>query len=252
MKTKMSKKSAITVTILASLLAVAVATTIVLAAFSANKTATTTVKFSNGVQVRIDGAFTPAADPAAADVISRQATLMWACTEQGGTLNNTDSRIENVSNTITFEPITFYNGNASESDTAWFIARAAITGPSGAALANTNHANAISMTIDTDNWTAIGSTGWYAYTAGSSATTDVTLASTSLDMADVAVSGNVPFITAASISVANMTANGVQNADINMLASAEYEARVEIYAINAGARDAQTVLSGIVSPSAGG
>jgi hypothetical protein len=246
MKTKMSKKSTITVTILACLLAVAVATTIVLAAFSANKTATTTVKFSNGVQIKINGAYVPNGSPTA-DEISRQANLMWACTETGGSLNNTDSLIDNVSNTVTFQAITFENGNVSESDTAWFIARASIGAPSGVTL-TANQLAAIDYTIP-NTWTAIGSTGWYAYTNGLSADTDITISSVSLDMADVATSATVPFVTAASISVANMTANSVQNADINMLAAAQYEAYVEIYAINAHAADAQTVLSGIVNPS---
>jgi len=90
MKTKMSKKSAITVTILASLLAVAVATTIVLAAFSANRTATTTIKFSNGVELRITGATLQSGEPDAGktDTYSTEAPLFWNVTV-GSTPNNT-------------------------------------------------------------------------------------------------------------------------------------------------------------------
>jgi len=239
----MSKKSTIAVTIMACLLAVAVATTIVLAAFSANKTATTTVKFSNGVQIRIDGAYTPTTG--VADVISRQATLLWACTEDDGTANGrqntTASRIENVSTDVDFQAITFYNGDATQSDPAWLIARASIgAGPSGTLTAN--QLDAIDITLNTTDWTAIGSTGWYAYTASSGGTA-TTIDGSSYSLATLAVSGNVPFVTAASIAVANMT-----TPDINELASAQYVAEVQVFAVNAGAADASTVLSSIVNP----
>jgi len=90
MKAKMSKKSTLTITIMACLLAVAVATTIVLAAFSASKEATTTITFSNGVQLKITGASqNETGNPD--DVMSTgPATLYWNVTV-GSSTNKTGS-----------------------------------------------------------------------------------------------------------------------------------------------------------------
>jgi hypothetical protein len=88
MKAKMSKKSTLTITIMACLLAVAVATTIVLAAFSASKQATTTITFSNGVQLKITGATKQTDTLGDADVYSTTANLYWNVTV-GSTTDNT-------------------------------------------------------------------------------------------------------------------------------------------------------------------
>ncbi len=250
MGTKMSKKSVVTITVMACLLAVAVATTIVLAAFQAQKTATTTITFSNGVQIRVDGAYlyTPAANetPASstADVVSKAATLVWGAKEGDAANFQQVASITNVSNIVTMEPIKIVNGNSSQSTTAWFIAKATIGAPTGGTALTTAQTNAISITR-ANTWTQIGSTDWYAYTgnpAGSN--TDITLSGTALDMADVALEAQVPFVTAASINPANGS-----NITIDDLAGAVYEAKIEVYAVNAGASDAQTVLQAIVTPT---
>jgi hypothetical protein len=252
MGTKMSKKSVVTITVMACLLAVAVATTIVLAAFQANKTATTAIQFSNGVQIRVAGAYAyTSPGPANADVVSQTATnLVWGVKEgAASTFQGVDS-ITNVSNYVTMEPISFVNGGENVSTDAWFIAKATITS------SNSTHQQAVSITRGS-GWVQIGSTDWYAYgstTSGTVVITDGDTQSTSIAFTTVpAGTGNegaaegtpVSFVTAANINPTNIS----ESTTIDALASASFTATVSVYAINAGAADAAAVLSGIVYPT---
>jgi flagellar basal body-associated protein FliL len=229
MKAKMSKKSTLTITIMACLLAVAVATTIVLAAFTANKQATTTITFASGVKISIMNATsTPVglhdnSTNAADTPTSGPATLFWAYTANGTTYTNpTDATDVKVSTDVTLAPLSFKNGSQSDGSSAcYMIAKVEITPAT----------SQFSKTIGS-GWIAIGETGWYAY---STDTTNITSSSTSLaagtTLTSIALEQTVAFVTAASITLDND------------LAGASVTPTVSVYAVNAAASDAITALN---------
>ena len=233
----MSKKSTIALSVMACLLAVAVATTIVLAAFSANKTATTTVQFANGVQIKINGAYTDTSG--SADVISRTAVnLLWACTEGSQTKNTSDGSMTDVSSAVVFDAISFTNGDSSESSICYLIAKPSIscTAPASPSQEQTAAATSAFNTAiaGASAWTAIGATGWYAY---STDTTNITVSSTSLPsgttMTPLALEATANFLSSTTLT----------STPIDNLAGATFTATIEVYAVNAAAADAIAALS---------
>ena len=69
------KSSTVAITVLSILLAIAVVSTIVLAAFSATKSASTTITFGNGITLTISG--TTTGTEGNPDTASNTATLYW-------------------------------------------------------------------------------------------------------------------------------------------------------------------------------
>ena len=64
------KSSTVAITVLSILLAIAVVSTIVLAAFSASRTATTTITFGGGLQIEVSGAVEGDIDMASSGAIT--------------------------------------------------------------------------------------------------------------------------------------------------------------------------------------
>ncbi|MBQ7977410.1 MAG: hypothetical protein IJ301_02270 [Clostridia bacterium] len=160
------KSSTIAITILSVLLAVAVAATIVLAAFSASKQATTTITFGGGIAISVSGIYINGEADSASNT---QATgYAWGVNgDKTGTLNN-------VATDAVWEAISITN---EAEEAIYLIAKASIT----------------EQTITPKTgWVAFGSNGWYLY--GTNATTATSVA------ADAAA---VPFVDAYTIAATN-------------------------------------------------
>jgi hypothetical protein len=228
MKAKMSKKSTLTITVMACLLAVAVATTIVLAAFTANKNATTTITFASGVKISImNASSTPVGlqdSSGTADTpTAGPATLFWAYSANGTTYNNpTDATDVKVSTDVTLAPLSFKNGSESDGSSACYMIAKVEVSPT---------TSPFTKTIGT-GWIAIGETGWYAY---STDTTNITSSSTNLaagtTLTSIATEQTVAFVTAASITLNND------------LAGTSVTPTVTVFAVNAAASDAIAALN---------
>ncbi|MBR4270682.1 MAG: hypothetical protein IKQ31_03290 [Clostridia bacterium] len=136
--------------IFAILFAITLTTTIVLAAFSANKSASATINFANGVQLKVNGA-SVTANGNAADDFATSATLNWNITKGSSTIKTGSVTGEVGENAISLAAITF-EAKGPESGTIYIAAKPTLTvAPSGTAP---------TFTV-ASGWEALGSTGYY-------------------------------------------------------------------------------------------
>lgn len=150
---KMSKKSTIAITVMACLLAVAVATTIVLAAFSASKQATTTITFSSGVQLKVTGAVLPPnSDP---DSYANAATLNWIV-NVGASTDDSGEVASNGAEAVSLESITV-QAKAPGSSQVYVAVKPVVTWTGGTPASGTvTNASSSATTFDSllaNGWT---------------------------------------------------------------------------------------------------
>ena len=209
------KTSTVAITVLSILLAIAVVSTIVLAAFTASRTATTTITFGQGLELTVTGI---SASPTAGQ------TYAWKGTANGGASNET-GQLNDITQSFTLDEITIASSTAGG---AYIIAKATVKSTAGTATPPTVTPNA----LDT-NWFSIGTDGdgdtWYVY--GSDA-------STPSAVEDDAVT----FVNQISVNSIDDT-----------YAGATFTANFEVQAVNVSgytsAADALTALKGMASIS---
>ncbi len=155
-----SKSMTIAMIVMGVILAVSLAATVTLAAFYAQKTATTTIKFDNGVTLLITGA----TNAGEADVASTAATLNWTVTGATTEDNGANYNAGAGDSTITLSAI-----DITATGTNAFVAvKPVITYTGGTGTTDTT------LTLGA-NWKQVGSTGWYVYSTKSvSAAADAT------------------------------------------------------------------------------
>ena len=203
-----NKPPTIAITVLSILLAVAVASTIVLAAFSANKSATTTITFGGGVTLAVNGAYANGA----VDTADNSSALIWA--------NDADSTkklgtISDVAKDVKFEAISFTKGKSSDAG-IYLIAQASITAEGAG--------SEVTLTLDGSKWKKVGETNWYVYTTNESATSTA-------DATAITDTTAVPFVTAAGIAASDS------------ITGKTYTASIKVQAVDAGTADALTKLA---------
>ena len=144
------------------LLAIAVVSTIVLAAFSANKSATTTITFGSGLQITATGIYVSGE----ADTGTSGQNFAWGVTADGS-LNKT-GKVTDVANSAVFEEIKI-SVTTPASGTAYVIAKATISESGG-------QSPTIPPVQYGSGWMEL-TDGWYIYgtnvTGGSEALTTV-------------------------------------------------------------------------------
>ncbi len=148
-KMKKARKVSASTIVFAVLFAITLTTTIVLAAFSANKSASATITFANGVQLKINGASSQASGNAA-DVLSTAATLNWNIIKGSTTIKTGSVTNEVGDNAISLSAITF-EATGPVSGTIWIAAKPDV---------KYNTSNVVAVT-PVSGWTQIGTTGFY-------------------------------------------------------------------------------------------
>ena len=151
------KSSTVAITVLSILLAIAVVSTIVLAAFSATKSASTTITFGNGITLTISGTTTGTEE--SPDTSTNKATLYWTA-NVGGTADY-DGTVDagDASANVTLEQIQI---TATGPTNSVYVAVKPTVSYTGNGTGN--------VTLDLgENWVQVGSTGWYVYTTADSA-----------------------------------------------------------------------------------
>ena len=148
------KSSTIAITVLSILLALAVASTIVLAAFTANKSASTTITFGGGITISVSGVYVSGSNNADT-ASSQQLDLVWG--HNAGTSKG-ENNVNNIAKDVTFEAISITKGSSSDAG-IYLIAKASIK--------NTTKTADETLSIQS-GWTKITGTDWYVY--GDSAT----------------------------------------------------------------------------------
>ena len=156
-----SKSSTIAIVVLSVLLAAALASTIVLAAFSQSRTATTTITFGNGITLYVNGISVKGGDEASDDN-----DYYWTAT---GTEGNTGTFNVNGDSAISLDEI-----EVRVTGMDAFVAIKATIDVSGGAGSDDTVAPAyasgmISATAATSSTEISGKTGWYVYGSGTSA-----------------------------------------------------------------------------------
>ena len=170
------KSSTVAITVLSILLAIAVVSTIVLAAFSANKKATTTITFGSGLQITATGIYISGE----ADTGTSGQSFAWGVTADGS-LNKTGT-VTDVANSAVFEEIKI-SVTTPASGTAYVIAKATISESGGKtpSLPTVQYGS---------GWIEL-SDGWYIYgtnvTGGSEALTTVSSEITCVQSATITV-----------------------------------------------------------------
>ena len=145
------KTSTIAITILSVLLAVAVAATVVLAAFAANRQATTTITFAGGISIEVTGITTKG---------SGDTNYAWNATYNNQ--SNTTGTISNATADVKLATISIENTTTGDAP-IWIIAKAGVTGL-------TSNPTITPAT----GWVAFGDAGWYLYGSDASTATNVT------------------------------------------------------------------------------
>ena len=187
------KSSTIAITVLSILLALAVASTIVLAAFTANKSASTTITFGGGITISVSGVYVSGSNTA--DVASsQQLDLVWG--HNAGEYKGSNN-VNNIAKDVTFEAISITKGSSSDAG-IYLIAKAAIKSDGASE----------SLTIDS-NWTKITGTDWYVY--GDSATLASATAVTNTTA--------VPFVAEHTIKATDDIKNKTYNATFEVFAA---------------------------------
>ena len=155
-----SKSSTIAIVVLSVLLAAALASTIVLAAFNASRTATTTITFGNGITLYVNGISVKGGDEASDDN-----DYYWTAT---GTEGNTGTFTVNGDSAISLDEI-----EVRVTGMDAFVAIKATIGVSGGTgsdpVAPAYASGMISATEATGSTEISGKTGWYVYGSGTSA-----------------------------------------------------------------------------------
>ncbi len=148
-KMKRARKVSASTIVFAVLFAITLTTTIVLAAFSANKSASATITFANGVQLKINGASSKASGNAD-DVLSTAAELNWNIIKGSNTIKTGSVTGEVGDNAISLAAITF-EATGPESGTIWIAAKPDV---------KYNGSTVVTVT-PVSGWNQIGTTGFY-------------------------------------------------------------------------------------------
>ena len=161
-----SKSSTIAIVVLSVLLAAALASTIVLAAFSVSRTATTTITFGEGIEIEVSG-------------ISGSGTYYW---NTSGTATNINTgNVTNATSAIALSAINIQN-TSSANVPIYVIAKVTIE-------EDDSDVTSTYMTEAPDGWFALGATGWYIYGTNADTATPI------------AQSANADFVDEISIAV---------------------------------------------------
>lgn len=155
-----SKSSTIAIVVLSVLLAAALASTIVLAAFNASRTATTTITFGNGITLYVNGISVKGGDEASDDN-----DYYWTAT---GTSGNTGAFEVNGDQAISLDEIEV---RVTGMDAFVAIkATISVSGGTGSDPVAPAYASGMIPANEATSSTEIsGKTGWYVYGSGTNA-----------------------------------------------------------------------------------